>query len=83
MKWTGDTINLVEIAYGIWLTGQINHGNAGIAEITQFLETSFRVNIGRPFRRWQSISNRKRVSPVKYVDQIKDAILKRLDDENA
>lgn len=83
LKWTGDTINLVEIAYGIWLTGQVNHGNAGIAEITQFLEMSFKVVIGRPFRRWQSISNRKRVSPVKYLDQMKAAILQRLDDENA
>lgn len=83
LKWTGDTINLVEIAYGIWLTGQINNGNAGIAEIMKFMETNFRVNIGRPFRRWQSISNRKRLSPVKFVDQIKDAILKRIDDENA
>jgi len=83
LKWTGDTINLVELAYGIWLTGQVNNGNAGIAEIMKFMESNFRVNIGRPFRRWQSISNRKRVSPVKFVDQIKDAILKRIDDENA
>jgi len=83
LKWTGDAINLVELAYGIWLTGQINNGNAGIAEIMQWLEANFQVNIGRPFRRWQSISNRKRVSPVKFIEQMKGAILKRLDDENA
>lgn len=83
LKWTGDAINLVELAYGIWLTGQINNGNAGIAEIMQWLETNMQVTIGRPFRRWQSISNRKRVSPVKFIDQMKGAILKRLDDENA
>ena len=51
-KWTGDAINLVELAYGIWLTGQLNHGNAGIAEIMLWLETNLQVNIGRPFRRW-------------------------------
>lgn len=83
LKWTGDAINLVELAYGIWLTGQLNHGNAGIAEIMQWLETNLQVNIGRPFRRWQAISGRKRVSTVKYIDQMKAAILKRLDDENA
>jgi hypothetical protein len=83
LKWTGDAINLVELAYGIWLTGQVNNGNAGIAEIMQWLEVNLQVTIGRPFRRWQSISNRKRVSPVKYIDQMKAAILKRLDDENA
>lgn len=82
-KWTGDAINLVELAYGIWLTGQLNHGNAGIAEIMLWLETNLQVNIGRPFRRWQSISGRKRVSQVKYLDQMRSAVLKRLEDENA
>ncbi|QEC78852.1 RteC domain-containing protein [Mucilaginibacter ginsenosidivorax] len=83
LKWTGDAINLAEMAYGIWLTGQINQGNAGIAEIVRCLEVTFQVSIGRPFRRWQSISSRKRVSQVKYIDQMKAAILKRLDDEYA
>lgn len=83
LKWTGEAINLAEMAYGIWLTGQVNNGNAGIAEIMGWLEVNFQVSIGRPFRRWQSISGRKRVSQVKYIDQMKAAILKRLDDENA
>ena len=82
LKWTGDAINLVELAYGIWLTGQVNNGNAGIAEIVQWLEINFQISIGRPFRRWQSISSRKRVSQVKYLDQMRGAILRRLDDEN-
>lgn len=83
LKWTGEAINLAEMAYGIWLTGQVNNGNAGIAEIMSWLEVNFQINIGRPFRRWQAISGRKRVSQVKYIDQMKIAILKRLDDENA
>ena len=82
LKWTGETINLVELAYGIWLTGQINNGNASITEIIQWLEVHFQVNIGRAYRRWQSISKRKRVKPTKYIDEVRDAILKRLDEEN-
>lgn len=83
LKWTGETINLVELAYGIWLTGQINNGNAGITEIIQWLEVHFQVRIGRAYRRWTSISKRKRVAQTKYLDQIRDALLKRLDEENA
>jgi hypothetical protein len=82
LNWTGDAINLVELAYGIWLTGQINHGNATVTEIIQFLEEKLHVKIGRPYRRWQSISKRKRVEPTKYIDELRQAILKRLDDEN-
>lgn len=82
LKWTGETINLIELAYGIWLTGQVNNGNATITEITEWLEINFHIKIGLAFRRWYSISKRKRVSPTKYIDQLKEAILKRLDDEN-
>ena len=82
LKWTGDTINLVEIAYGIWLTGQVNHGNATITEIMELLEEAFQIKIGRPFRRWQEIAQRKMLSPTKYIDQVKAEILKRIDEGN-
>lgn len=82
VKWTGDTINLVELGYGIWLTRQVNNGDAGVAEIIQALESAFQVSVGRAYRRWQSISQRKRVSPVRYINQMGDAIKKRLDEGN-
>lgn len=82
VKWTGDSINLVELGYGIWLTGQVNNGDAGVAVIIQALEYAFQVNVGRTYRRWQSISQRKRVSPVKYINQMRDAIKTRLDEGN-
>lgn len=82
LRWTGESINLVELAYGLWLTGQINNGNASITEIMEWLGLHFQVNIGRAFRRWSSISKRKRISPTKFIDQLRAAILKRLDDEN-
>jgi len=82
MKWTGESINLVELAYGIWLTGQLNNGNANISQIVEWLETNFQVNIGLAYRRWWSISNRKRISLTKYIDQMKAAVLKRVDEEN-
>jgi hypothetical protein len=81
-KWTGEAINLVELAYGIWLTGQINNGNATITDIIEFLEDVFQVKIGRPFRRWTEISQRKMISPTKYIDQIKAEIQKRINDGN-
>lgn len=81
LSWTGESINLVELAYGMWLTGQINNGNASVSEIVEFLEKCFQVEIGTPHRRWQSISRRKRIAPFKYVDEIKAALSKRLEEE--
>lgn len=83
LKWTGEAINLVEIAYGIWLTGQLNNGNASVTEIVSWLEDNFNVKIGRAFRRWTEISSRKRISTTKYIDSLKDSINKRIDEEYA
>lgn len=82
LKWTGDTINLAELAYGIWLTGQINDGNANVTEIFDYLGKCFQAKIGTAFRRWQSISRRKRLSQTKFLNQMRDAILKRIEEEN-
>ncbi|HZY37567.1 MAG TPA: RteC domain-containing protein [Mucilaginibacter sp.] len=83
LKWTGDTINLVEIAYGIWLTNQINDGRASMAEITRWLEEIFEVHIGDPNRRWQDIARRKSISPTKYLDLTISEIAKRIDNERS
>ena len=83
LNWTGDTINLVELAYGIWLTNQINDGQASMAEITRWLEEIFEVHIGDPNRRWQDIARRKSISPTKYLDLTISEINKRLDNERS
>lgn len=82
LQWTGETVNLVELAYGLYLTGQLNNGKATISEIIQWLEMQFNVDVGNGYRRWQAISNRKRVTQTKFIDQMRDAIIKRLDDDN-
>jgi hypothetical protein len=81
LKWTGESINLVEIAYGIWLTGQVNNGQVSITEIVEFLEGAFRIRIGKAHRRWQGIANRKRLGYTKFLDECKGKIEKRVEEE--
>lgn len=81
-NWTGETINLVELAYGLYLTGQLNDGKASIAEIIEWLQSHFNVDVGNAYRRWQDISKRKRIAAAKFIDQMRVAINKRLDDDN-
>jgi len=81
-KWTGETINLVELAYGLYYTGEINNGNAGIAEIVRLFEKIFNIAIGKPSRRFTEIKQRKRLSKTKYLDQMKTAIDKRIDEDD-
>jgi hypothetical protein len=83
MRWTGETINLVEIAYGVWLTGQLNNGQVSITEIVEFLEVAFRVKIGKPHRRWQGIARRKRLGYTRFLDEMKVMLEKRVEEEFA
>lgn len=82
-NWTGESIDLLEVAYGWFYTGQINHGKAEIGIIVRKLEKVFNVNIGRPARRLSEIRQRKRLSRTKYIDKMAKAIQNRLDDDDA
>jgi hypothetical protein len=82
LKWTGDSINLVELAYGLWLTGQFNNGNASLNQIVRWLEENFHVSIGIVQRRFSEIARRKRLSLTKFIDHMRDSILKKIDNDN-
>ena len=82
MKWTGDSINIVELAYGIWLTGQLNNGNASLNQIVKWLEVNLHINIGIVQRRFTEIERRKRLSPTKYIDKMKETIMQKIESGN-
>lgn len=82
-SWTGETINLLEVAYGIYCTAQVNHGKIGIGELVRKLEKVFNVTIGRPYRRFLEIKLRKRLSRTKYLDEMVQSVNKKIDDEDA
>jgi hypothetical protein len=74
IKWTGEIVNLIEVAYGIWLTGQMNHGNASLGQVVRWLEGSLSVNMGNVQKKFGEIESRKRISMTRYLDQMVQAI---------
>lgn len=82
-KWTGESINLLEIAYGMYYTAQINQGKIGIGELVRKFEKVFNVSLGRPYRRFLEIKQRKRLSRTKYLDNMVQTLNKIIDDEDA
>ncbi|WP_167516129.1 RteC domain-containing protein [Mucilaginibacter metallidurans] len=83
LRWTGDVINAVELAYGIWLTGQVNDGNASLNQIVRWIETNLKVSIGIAQRKFSEISRRKRLSITKFIDQMRSAIQGKADEHNS
>jgi hypothetical protein len=78
LKWTGDKLNLIELAYGIYDTMQINDGNVTIAEIIEWLEESLAIDLNRYYRRFSEIKMRKTLSKTKYLDEMAEALNKHI-----
>lgn len=81
-KWTGETINLIEVAHAIYLNKQINDGEIGIVEFFEGLSEFFGVNLGVPKKGFDNMKSRKRLSRTQFLDQMRDSVLKKMDDED-
>lgn len=82
INWTGDSINLLENVFGWYYTGQINNGQATIADLVRIVERVFNVNLGKPYRRFSEIRQRKRLSKTKFLEEMSRAINKKIEDDD-
>lgn len=82
LVWTGDKTNLVEVIYGLFYTGQLNNGNANVADIIKRMEESFQIDLSRAYRNFLDIRSRKRDSPTRYLDKMRESIQQRVDEDN-
>jgi hypothetical protein len=83
LRWTGDKINLIELAYGIYNTAQVNDGEINIIDIISWLENSFQVKLSRYFQMFSEIKSRKSVSKTRYLDHMSKMIRQHIEQGNA
>jgi hypothetical protein len=81
-RWTGDKINLIELAYGIYLTGQMNDGKAEIREIISWLEISLNTDLSQVYRMFLDIRRRKSMSYTKFLDKMVAAVHQHIGETN-
>lgn len=82
MRWTGDSINLAELAFGIHRTGQLNNGTATVGSIFRWLEDKLQINIGIPSKRLSEIRRRTSISRTRYLDEMIDEVVRKMDKED-
>jgi hypothetical protein len=83
LKWTGDQVNVIELGYSIWLSGQINNGDAALADIMYWLSQSLDIDLTRYTRRFDEIKARKLVSQTRFVDQMREGLRAHIDNSYA
>ncbi|MES2458875.1 MAG: RteC domain-containing protein [Bacteroidota bacterium] len=81
IKWTGKIVNLGELIYGLYYTGQLNNGNAQLSEIVALFERMFKVKIRDVHHTFGEIRERKVSSPSKFIDSMGFAIQQRVEED--
>lgn len=76
--WSGNKIELVELAYGLYHSKRINGGKAELGEIISWLESSLNVDLGQSYRMFIDISRRKLVSHTKFLDEMQDTLVSHI-----
>jgi len=83
LKWTDEKIKLVELAYGIFLSGSLNNGKLEIADVVSWLEQSLGIDLGVAYRKFISIGRRKNLSYTKYLDEMRGKIESYIAEKNS
>lgn len=81
LKWTGKMVNLSELIYGLYYTGQLNNGNAQLSEIVALFERMFLVKIRDVHHTFGEIRERKVSSPSRFIDSMGAAIRDRVEED--
>ena len=82
LRWTGDSINLAELAFGIHRTGQLNNGTATVGSIFRWMEEKLSINIGIPSKRLSEIRRRTSMSRTRFLDEMAEELVRKLDKDD-
>ncbi|PQJ79101.1 RteC domain-containing protein [Polaribacter porphyrae] len=77
--WTANKTDLIELIYALQSSGAVNSGTADIKEMASACESLFNIELGDYYRTYLEIRSRK-TNQTKFIDKLKDALVKRIAD---
>ena len=78
--WTDSKSSLIELIYALHESHSINHGNCDLKEIISFFETGFNVELKNASRTYIEIKQRS--IPTKYLDHLKESLIRKIQTED-
>jgi hypothetical protein len=78
--WTEKKVSLVELIYALLASKSINYGKVDIAELADFCELHFNIDLGDYYRKYLEIKSRK-YHPTKFLDAMKESLAKKMEEE--
>lgn len=82
-QWTGSTVELVELIYGLIEMRSIHNGETSITDLTSFISSQFGIEIKDCYSAYVDMKRRKNDSRTYYLDKMRERLNLRmqLDDE--
>ena len=78
--WSDSKVALVELIYALYAAQSLNGGKIEIQELANFFQQSFNIELGDFYRKYLEIKARK-YNPTKFLDTLKDALVKKMEEE--
>jgi hypothetical protein len=79
LTWTDTTTSIVELGYSLYARKCFNGGRASIKEVMGFLSELLKVDLVRYYDTFSQVRERK-MNPTKFLDELKNSLLKYMDD---
>ncbi|WP_430981309.1 RteC domain-containing protein [Sphingobacterium faecium] len=79
LKWTASKSDLIESIYALHSSGVFNNGKADLKEIAEYFQEVFDLELGQYNRVFFDIRARKN-NKTKFLDALKDSLVKRIND---
>ncbi len=79
LQWTDSKVALVEFIYALYAVGCLDLGKSSLRDITFCFEKLFNIETGDFYRVFLEIRSRKK-NRTQFIDKLKEAIIKRMDD---
>ncbi|MBO9674165.1 MAG: RteC domain-containing protein [Sphingobacteriaceae bacterium] len=83
MRWTGEKVNLIELAHALFVSGQIDNGKVGITEFFERMGRCFEIDLGIPKRGFDDLGSRKRLSRTHFLEVLRKGLDQKFDDADA
>ncbi len=83
LRWTGEKVNLIELAHALFVSGQIDNGKVGITEFFERMGRCFEIDLGIPKRGFDDLGSRKRLSRTHFLEILREGLDKKFDDADA
>lgn len=77
--WTSSKVALIELIYALHSEGVFNNGASDLKDVFEFFENILKIDLGQYHRVFLEIRVRK-TNRTKFLDSIKDTIIKKMDD---